>query len=402
MAIEPSGKNPASARPEMAQMAKLIMKLGPDIDLIARISGQYKETIRYRYKEKILAKGFAIHARLNFEGLGMQRVVMKVSLNDTCSRYAREIFLAMNQHCYLVSFNQLLPEGNYMLQASLPREYKQSFIDLMNRLKEIGIFESIEFYTFDWFRNVPMRPEFFDFEHESWDFDWTKTAEPSEDDDAGPPERFTFDKLDLLILKELQADATRSLSEIRESIKTNNELDVNYKTLAWHWTRHVQEKRMINGYALRWMGTTYDSTADRVNHRQHKYIMIPVFVRGITDPERAELTGKMNRIPFLWCEAVGEDYHAQFAFPVEMVNDAFSFLRDSLGQFGPRATYAVFDQTNALSFPISYWMFDDSRRRWTFEGPELLARFEKLVVKMKENSGQSRTRGSSRGCRSRR
>ena len=402
MAIEPSGKNLGNSFPEMAQMAKLIMKLGPDIDLIARISGQYKETIRYRYKEKILAKGFALHARLNFEGLGMQRLVLKVSLNATFTRYAREIFLAMNKLCYLVSFNQLLPEGNYMLQASVPKEYKQSFIDLMNRLKEIGLFESIEIYTFDWFRNVPMRSEFFDFDHGIWDFDWTKVAEASEDDEAGPPERFTFDKLDLLILKELQADATRSLSEIRESIKTQNELDVNYKTLAWHWTRHVQEKRMINGYALRWMGTTYNSNSDRVSHRQRKYIMIPVFVRGITDAERADLIGEMNSIPFLWCEAVGDDYHAQFAFPVEMVNDAFSFLRDSLERFGQRATYSIFDQTNALSFTISYGMFDDSQRRWTFEGPELLDRFEKLVVKMKENSGQSRTRGSSRECRSRR
>jgi hypothetical protein len=400
MPVEPPGKNTGSALPEMAQMARLIMKLGPDIDLIARISGQYKETIRYRYKEKILAKGFAIQARLNFEGLGMQRVVLKVSLDDSYARYAREIFLAMNKLCYVVSFNQLLPEGNYMLQASVPREYKQPFIDLMNRLKEIGIFRSVEFYTFDSFRNVPMRPEYFDFEHGDWDFDWNKTAEPAhEEDEAMPPGRFTFDKLDLLILKELQADATRSLSEIRESIKSKNELDVNYKALAWHWTRHVQEKRMINGYVLRWMGTTFDSVNERVNHRQRKYIMIPVFVRGISDSERVELTGETRRIPFLWCEAAGEDYHAQFAFPVEMVNDAFTFLRDTLERFGSRASFSVFDQTNALSFTISYRMFDDDRREWTFEGPELVSKFEKLVGKIRESSGQSRSNGSSRGSR---
>ena len=109
----------------------------------------------------------------------------------------------------------------------------------------------------------------------------------------------------------------------------------------------------------------------------------------------------MNRIPFLWCEAVGDDYHAQFRVPVEMVNDAFSFLRDSLERFGQRATYSIFDQTNALSFTISYEMFDDSRRQWTFEGPELLDRFEKLAAKMKENSG-SPERGALRECRSRR
>jgi hypothetical protein len=390
MVNEPTGKNVGTALPEMAQLATLIMKMGPDIDHISRISGQYKETIRYRYKEKIIGKGFAIHARVNFEGLGMQRVAMKVSLNKDYAPHARDLFVAMNKLCYLVSFSQLLPEGSYMLQASVPKEHKSGFIDLMKKLKGLGIFDSIEFYTFDWFRNVPMRAEFFDFDHGLWDFDWTRTVEPGKNDNPGPFEPFTFDKLDLLILKELQMDATRSLSEIKESIKANNGTDINYKTLAWHWAKHVQEKRMINGYVLRWMGTTYDSVTERAKHRQHKYIMIPVFVRGVTDEERVALMGEMNKVPFLWCEAAGEDYHAQFAFPVEMVNDAFSYLKDALARFGPRASYSVMDQTAALSFTFSYALFDDEAKKWTFNEAELAARFESLVLKIREGSGQPR------------
>ncbi len=390
MVHEPIGKSAGTALPEMAQLAKLLMKMGPDIDLIARISGQYKETIRYRYKEKILGKGFAIHARVNFEGLGMQRVIMKVSLSETYSRYAREMFLAMNKLCYLVSFNQLLPDGNYMVHASVPKEYSQGLMDLMNQLKELGVFESVEFFTFDWFSNTPMRAEFFDFDHGNWDYDWTKNVEPGKNEDPRQTERFAFDKIDLLILKELQADASRSLSEIRDSIKTNNGLDINYKTLAWHWARHVKEKGMINGYALRWMGTTYDSVADKAKHRQHRYIMIPVFVRGVSDAERVALIGEMNKLPFLWCEAAGKDYHAQLAFPVEMVNDAFEFLKEALGPFGPRASYSVLDQTNALSFTFSYGLFDDEKRMWTFNGPELTARFQNLILKIRESSGAAR------------
>jgi len=390
MVKEPTGKNSGTALTEMAQLANLIMNMGPDIDLIARISGQYKETIRYRYKEKILGKGFAIHARVNYEGLGLQRVIMKVSLNETYSRYAREMFIAMNKLCYVISFNQLLPDSSYMVHASVPKEHKQGFIDLMKHLKELGIFDSLEFYTFDWFTNTPMRAEFFDFEHGNWDFDWTKTVGPGKDDEIRISEPFKFDKLDLLILKELQVDASRSLSEIRESIKANNGQDINYKTLAWHWSRHVKEKGMINGYALRWMGTTYDSVSDRAKHRQHKYIMIPVFVRGVSDAERISLIGAMNKLPFLWCEAGGKDYHAQLAFPVETVNDAFSFLKDALAPFGPRASYSVLDQTNALSFTFSYTLFDEETKAWAFSGPELMSRFENLIIKIRESSGLPR------------
>ncbi len=390
MVNEPTGRSVGSALPEMAQLATLIMKMGPDIDLIARMSGQYKETIRYRYKEKIIGKGFAVQAKVNFEGLGMQRVVMRVNLNETYSAYAKELFIAMNKLCYVVSFSQLLPDGSYMLHASVPKEHKQGFVELMKKLKELGIFESVEFYNFDWFRNVPMRAEFFDFDHGRWDFDWTKTVEPEKGDNPGPFEPFTFDNLDLLILKELQMDATRSLSEMRESIKTNNGLDINYKTLAWHWAKHVQEKRMLNGYTLRWMGTTYDQVADRGKHRQHKYIMISVLVRGVSDSERFSLIGKMNKVPFLWCEAAGADYHAQLAFPVETVNDAFDFLKDALDGFGPRATYGVMDQTNSFAFTLSYSLFDDEGRQWMFNGPELAAKFENLILKIGESSGQRR------------
>src|SRR5271154_2141059 len=118
MVNEPTGKSSGTNTiPEMAQLAKLIMKMGPDIDRIARISGQYKETIRYRYKEKILGKGFSLQARLNFEGLGLKRIVMKVKVGEAYSTYAREIFMAMNQLCYVTSFTGLLPEGSYMIHA---------------------------------------------------------------------------------------------------------------------------------------------------------------------------------------------------------------------------------------------------------------------------------------------
>lgn len=390
MVNEPTGKSAGTSLPEMAQLAKLLMKMGPDIDRIARVSGQYKETIRYRYKEKILGKGFALHAKVNFEGLGLRRVVMKVKLSDVYAQYSKELFLTMNKLCYVTSFTKLLPEGTYMMHANVPKVYREKFIAFMSRLKEMGMFDAIEFYNFDWFRNIPMRAEFYDFEHGIWDFNWTKMVEPGDDDTGEQFEPLTFDRLDLLILKELQGDATRSLSEIRESIKTNDGIDVNYKTLAWHWARHVQEKRMVQGYTLKWMGTNYDQVNDRAKHRQHKYVMIPVFVRKTTEMERMSLITELNRIPFLWCEAGGEDYHAQLAFPVEMMNDAFSFLHTVMAPFGDRASYHIMDQANSIGFTFPYQLFDDQKKEWAFADQELLARFESLIMKIKEGSGANR------------
>ena len=391
MVSEPIVKKPGTPLPEMAQLAKLIMRNGPDIDNIARISGQYKETIRYRYKEKILKKGFALQAIMDYEGLGLRRVVMKVKVNSTYASYAREMFIAMNKLCYVTSFTFLLPEGRFMIHANVPKELKTGFVDFMGKLKEMGIFDELEVYTFDGFRNIPMRAEYYDFDHGVWDFDWTRRVEPGKDEVEESSAEFTYDKVDLLILKELHTDATRSISEIRDAIKATDGIDINYKTLAWHWIKHVQEKKMIKGYRLNWMGTSYDFAAERAKQRQHKYVMIAIFVKGVTQAERASLRSDMNKLPFLWCEAVGEDYHAQLAFPVEMVNDAFSFLEAPISRFGSRASYHVMDQTNALTFTISYQLFDNSEREWKMDIPDLVARFQNLVIKIGGNSDGGRS-----------
>ncbi len=391
MVSEPTGKKPVTPLPEMAQLAKLIMKNGPDIDNIARISGQYKETIRYRYKEKILKKGFALQAMMDYEGLGLQRVVMKVRVNSTYASYVREMFIAMNKLCYVTSFTFLLPEGLYMVHANVPKAFKASFVDFMGKLKEMGIFDTLEIFTFDSFRNIPMRAEYYDFDHGVWDFDWAKNVEPGKDGVEESSAELTYDKVDLLILKELQSDATRSISDIRDAIKAADGIDINYKTLAWHWIKHVQEKKMIKGYRLNWMGTRYDFAADKPKHRQHKYVMVAVFVKGVTQAERATLRSEMNKVPFLWCEAVGDDYHAQFAFPVEMVNDAFSFLETPISRFGNRASYSVMDQTNAITFTIAYQLYDNSEREWKMDVPDLVSRFQNLAMKIGGNSEGSRS-----------
>ena len=392
MVSEPTGKASSSpAFPEMAQLAKLIMKNGPEIDRIARISGQYKETIRYRYKEKILGKGFALQARLNLEGMGLNRVIMTVRLRQSYNSYAKEVFMAMNKLCYLTSFASLMPEGTYMIQATVPKEFKDKFVDLMKRLEELGIFTSLQFYNFEWFRNVPMRAEYYDFEHGVWEFDWDKPVEYVRGDhEENGFESFTADKVDLLIMKELQVDSTRSLSEIREAIKTNDGIDINYKTLAWHWIRHVQEKRMISGYTLRWMGTRYDPISEKTQHRTHRYVVVPILVRGVSDTERMSVMSDMNKVPFIWSEAAGEDYYAQCAFPVEMVNDAFSFLKSVMAPFGERATFHIVDQTNSVGFTLCYQLFDDVERKWRFEEEEILMRFQNLVMKIREGSGTAR------------
>ena len=74
-----------------AQLVKLISEIGPDIPEISRRLGQFKESVRYRYKEKVLEKGFGVQASLNHEKLGLRRVVLVMDLAPDYNTYAHAI-----------------------------------------------------------------------------------------------------------------------------------------------------------------------------------------------------------------------------------------------------------------------------------------------------------------------
>ncbi|MDV3277484.1 MAG: hypothetical protein LYZ69_03335 [Nitrososphaerales archaeon] len=92
--------------------------MGPDIPEIAKRLGQYKESVRYRYKTKILEKGFAVQAMMDHEKLGLRRAVMITDFGSQYEEYARQILIAMSDLCYVVGFEKTVPKGSYIIDAS--------------------------------------------------------------------------------------------------------------------------------------------------------------------------------------------------------------------------------------------------------------------------------------------
>jgi DNA-binding Lrp family transcriptional regulator len=389
LVLQPTEKESLNTPEKIAEMVKLMTELGPDIDLIARISGVFKETVRYWYKEKILGKGMAVQAVPNEAALGMRRVAAKVKVADTFLPHIQPTFLAMNDWSFAAAFEMAIPDEYYVLHATVPEKFVADYRSFILKLKEMGIFESAELYEFDWFRRAPMRAELYDFEESRWDYDWQNPLpiEKAKMMKPKPAAEAKLDKIDLLILKELQLDAARPLTEINRAIEEKNKIEINYKTMEWHYRRHVVERGLISGYSIRWLGTRYDRLAEKVEHRRHRYLVVNVMVKAVTNDEFLELTGKANRTPFLWSEMKGKDYLAQFAFPIEATMDAFEYLREVLRPFADRASHYVVDQKNAAQFALPYNSWSDYEKEWRFEKDSSLARMENLVLKIKNGNG---------------
>jgi len=370
---------------DMAAMVKLISEIGPRIPEIARRMGRHKETVRYWYK-KLEEHDFAISAIINHEALGLKRIVMKVRFGEGYGELVRPLIQAMNELCYVVSYTKALPEDIYIVSASVPEDFSAEYIDFIETLKQEGVFKSVEYFMLDWVANKPMQAEYYDFERGFWDFDYHTFAQerPGETTFSEPTvsQRVKFDRIDLLIAKELQRDASRELQEIQRAIKEADGVDINYKTLCWHLSEHV-EPRLLKGYKVNWMGTKYDPVTERVKQRQHSFIGIEVFAKSVRTEERIELLKKIGRLPILWMEGAGSDFYAQVAVPSESTVEGLQYLQTAMHPVADRASFLIADQRNALSFPFSYNLFDEGVKAWKFNRDELLAKFRALEAQVR-------------------
>ncbi|MDE1858797.1 MAG: AsnC family protein, partial [Thaumarchaeota archaeon] len=188
-------------------------------------------------------------------------------------------------------------------------------------------------------------------------------------------------KEDLLILKELQVDATRSFVEIAEKLK------LNYKMLSWHYKTHVLQRSLISGYYLRWMGTTYSTVLEKALHRRHRYQQLALLAVDLNEVQRMTVMARVHEIPFLWSEMLGEgSYCAQFFFPTENITDAYQFLTAAVAEIKGKVLVMPLDQTEALAFTFSHQLFDG--KKWVFNEEQLASRFDALIQKIEEIGGQ--------------
>jgi hypothetical protein len=371
---------PKDINRKIAQFVKIVTELGPDIPAVSRRMGEHKESVRYWFK-KILKQGIVIQPSISFERLGLARVAAIADFGKEYESNAEPILMAMSQLCYVQSFIKTLPDGHYVIHATVPFEYVSSWIEMMRRLKEIGLFSALEFSTYDWARNAPMKSELYDFEAGRWEFEWSTPAKVYHALVEPSSSKVYFDSIDLEIIKRLQRDETKPLAEIQK------ETGINYKTLSFHHRKHVVERQMLKGHKVNWLGTSYNPENDRGKHRRHTYQPIDIMVRDITSNERATIMGLTNALPFLWWEASGKSaYYAQLVFPTETIAEAMQFLARVLLPLRDRAHWFMVDQTRSLAFSLEPRLYDSESKAWRFSQAEVLAKFEQLLLQIKGGS----------------
>jgi DNA-binding Lrp family transcriptional regulator len=362
------------------------MEFGPNVNEMARQVGQFNETVRYRYQKYIIEKEFAIQANLNYSRLGFTRLVLLAKLAPQFVPYATAIFMAMSDLCYLKGFQRLIFDGSYILQVAVPTSLAGECAELYSTLQEMGLFAELEINQFEEMRNAPMKPEYYDFETGSWSYDWPKldvmgpNLVPSEKSEVQP-----YDMTDLLILKELDADARRTFVTIAKNV------GVGYKVVHRHYTDHVLDRGLIRGYRILWQGSRYDFKRGKAMTKKHRYIESAIFLKDATEGEKAELMSLLNSTPFLWSEASNPGYYAEVFVPPNY----YAEFIDYLGAFSRRADaqlrVLMVDQSNALRFTIAYKLFDWEAGKWRLNSADVITRFQNLIMNVRSGGRDAAT-----------
>ena len=195
----------------------------------------------------------------------------------------------------------------------------------------------------------------------------------------GPSAKVQVDKIDLEIIKRLQRDETKPLSEIQK------ETGINYKTLSFHHRKHVLGRQMLKGHKVNWIGTAYNPENDRGKHRRHTYQPIDIMLKDVTPGEKATRDGPRRtpsrssggRLP-----GGAATTRSSSSRPTRSRRRCSS-SRAPCSPLGTGLDGSWSTRRTRLSFGLEPRLYDNESRSWKFNQSEVLGKFEQLLLQIK-------------------
>ncbi|MEM4200822.1 MAG: hypothetical protein QXR91_04645 [Nitrososphaerales archaeon] len=367
--------NPAQER--TAMLVDLILLYGPsNYSQIARSIGLPEETVRYKINVQLPRRGLKIHAIPNYFRLGLRRKIVELTFNRLTASKASEAFAKSAPELYLTYIGKDIHSRSFSLFSAVPNTYWSSYLDFLNYFVERQIIEAYSAEDVWWQRYIPFNARLFDFERGEWLFDLEKIKSSKVEIPVIKPldeGLFEQDYLDLVILSELQFNASTPLSKIAANIGENPD------NIYYHYTNHIKARELISQYAVGWVGEgTY--RADNVSQ-------VLFTIKEVTQSTLQEVRRLFYNFPFSWLELITREgnYHVFLNIPSQYLNLALHYLNRQLNSITESVSVKLFDPFESLGFPLPLKMFDD-KKKWVFNEAQTIRQFESFFLRSIEIS----------------
>jgi len=135
---------------------------------------------------------------------------------------------------------------------TVPNESCGLFEHFISELERTGLTRKVQIFWSTCFHSVHSRCEWFNPEAKTWDFDWDRWVQEVENEDTSlpytlvDPEAFPAkgDEIDVLILKELEKDATISFRSLAEKLGISPQL------VSYHFYNHIVGRGLLESFEV--------------------------------------------------------------------------------------------------------------------------------------------------------
>jgi len=234
--------------------AKIIEGLGrhdpKNISALAKSIGLPSTTVSFRIK-KMMEEGYlTVRAKLNSPKLGLMKAVL---FADTMHGLEDKLFNVIENVDYWTYIAPCYGKFNgFYAVFSFPALYKKKLEEYFENAKQRGILSN---YVFHWTTNIyEVAPNFswFDFKKRAWSFSWKQWVQEILEASSNLPERLRdpkiyaimVDKIDLLMLKEMEKNGTVGFTELAQVAK------ITPQGVRHRYYQHVAKRGLVAGYEI--------------------------------------------------------------------------------------------------------------------------------------------------------
>jgi DNA-binding Lrp family transcriptional regulator len=349
---------------QFALLVDAVQKYGIDnISQISRQIGIPIETVRYKIKKQLPSLGINVQLRFDHNRLGLRLFFGELEFTEDVEQRALQIFSKLHEVAFLTYYARELGNPCYTVSFAVPFGLVDEWQRFLNKLIPLKVLQNYSVKEIAWRRLISISPENFDFANKSWTLDaFRRTI--SKDEKVLPcvdlKERFSpdmaavnIDKIDLLIIKELEKNAALQLSKMSKILK------INEKTIGYHYRKHV---RMLTPQ-------TYFAWAGDASDERNGVVLLRYIFDGLTFQELEGCRRIFSNFPFTWGESGGRGgyYAAEVMMPQNYYSWTTHFLRTKLAREYHKAKLIFLDANDDRWYTVPYYLFDKEIGGWYFD-----------------------------------
>lgn len=356
----------------VAKVVEAVKILGPrNISTIASYANLPKETCRYIVTKRLGSLGFTLRIAVDFGAIGLSRILVRMNISDSLRDSVKEIMEILVRTAYLHYYARLLPSGKILTLFCPPPELKSDLYALLQKLANLGVIKEFQTVPLAYSSTISMRHEYFDFDRGEWDIHWNEIhkvkAIPVENE--RPESANEIDAIDLAILRNLQVDATRRMSEVAKFA------GISRAKVIRHYRDHVLGRRMVKGCHVDWFPPAK--------------VFGPVVYSFLdfecdSQQEVSNVRDLLYSSPYTYSEMRSRDGSHIFGFmacPTHDLMNSLGFLTSGRRE-NTKCEFSVIDLQLVDSFTVHDQLFDGTQNKWRLSITEVSSAMEAQTKKM--------------------